>query len=540
MGNSGFKLAFAEASSKFSRSETDDMGRVFNRLRKRRATEEGIDVSTFRWLLRRTMSDSLARLFFASACTASSATLTYENYVILAASTCKAPLDFRLQAMLSCFNADARHVVKVGVDRKTASELFRVVSESARLCLGLELMYESPPNRPPTPDEFACKIRSAVEHGFGESDVLRLDDFKRLMLGWPQFVQYIAYCFEALFVLERRRELPPMLARKILPRPPKQFPIGGEARAHAQVLSPHRASIVVKWLPVSLRGAGFYQLYSSVDHGFSLSTMLFLIERKPNELVKNAFMLVVLDRDGHIFGAYTTEPFKKDSGARYYGDNKTFLFSLGQDNPSALVEGVAEEDEPAEENSSSNEVSPSSAAAAAASSSAAASPSAVASSSATDDQVSDANYVPPEAALKGVQRRYRATGRDANFIFTSARTGLGLGGKPGFHGLELDTEFRYGTWRFCETFCNDPLAGAGVGMGAREKFRVKRIELWGFVEAKRLGTFEGEHEDEGDDGDGQDDDSGMVSRRSILAKGKQDQFILDMIGRNASVAFRGN
>ncbi|OUM57283.1 hypothetical protein PIROE2DRAFT_29108, partial [Piromyces sp. E2] len=67
---------------------------------------------------------------------------------------------------------------------------------------------------------------------------------------------------------------------------------------------------------------GLTLIYSMQLHGSSLSTFY----ERSTAGYGNAQILVIRDTDDNIFGAFTSEPFRKNSG--FYGNGETFLWKI--------------------------------------------------------------------------------------------------------------------------------------------------------------------------------------------------------------------
>jgi hypothetical protein len=77
-------------------------------------------------------------------------------------------------------------------------------------------------------------------------------------------------------------------------------------------------------LPMRLRESEPTLLYSTLMHGISQNTFY-------QKALKHPFtILVILDRSGHVFGGFATEPWKcfPSRSRKYYGTGECFLFSM--------------------------------------------------------------------------------------------------------------------------------------------------------------------------------------------------------------------
>lgn len=89
-------------------------------------------------------------------------------------------------------------------------------------------------------------------------------------------------------------------------------------------------------LPARHRQSRWRLLYSTARHGMSLNTLYRSCQnRKP-------CVLLVRDMQGHVFGCYTSESWRKHH--RYYGDGETFVFQLSPPPGAAYVWDRASEE----------------------------------------------------------------------------------------------------------------------------------------------------------------------------------------------------
>ncbi|KAL1526195.1 hypothetical protein AB1Y20_014921 [Prymnesium parvum] len=99
--------------------------------------------------------------------------------------------------------------------------------------------------------------------------------------------------------------------------PPKLF---GSSSDPPTVLSQSQLLQLRRALPTRFMLSDWNLLYSTDHHGCSLRTFYSRLERA------GATVLVVLDSQGHIFGAFASESWKLDR--HYFGNGETFLFRM--------------------------------------------------------------------------------------------------------------------------------------------------------------------------------------------------------------------
>jgi hypothetical protein len=85
---------------------------------------------------------------------------------------------------------------------------------------------------------------------------------------------------------------------------------------------------VVHSLPSLMRPDDWLCVYSTTNHGFSLSTLY----RKAEHM--GPLVLVVKDEDGHVMGAFLSETLHHAS--RYYGTGESFVFRSSVEDPEVL------------------------------------------------------------------------------------------------------------------------------------------------------------------------------------------------------------
>ena len=88
------------------------------------------------------------------------------------------------------------------------------------------------------------------------------------------------------------------------------------------VLSDEQLLLMRKHLPPRFGLCEWALLYSTEQHGCSLRTAYNRLDGARGTL------LVCLDSDGHIFGAFVTEEWEQRDGKRYFGNGESFLFKV--------------------------------------------------------------------------------------------------------------------------------------------------------------------------------------------------------------------
>jgi len=87
------------------------------------------------------------------------------------------------------------------------------------------------------------------------------------------------------------------------------------------IVSELRMKSLIAKLPRRWTSNDWLLLYASGIHGYSLQTLYQKAEDR------GPFILVIMDQDSHVFGAFVSEPLQ--CGARvYYGTGETFIFQL--------------------------------------------------------------------------------------------------------------------------------------------------------------------------------------------------------------------
>jgi hypothetical protein len=109
---------------------------------------------------------------------------------------------------------------------------------------------------------------------------------------------------------------------------------------HPHVLSPPLMESLLAFVPESLTDCNFYLKYSLVRDGASLKTLL-----RNTRASSNCF-LAIETVDGHVFGAFTSQPWRLSQG--WYGSKDSFLFNMRHsrlDDVSSILEQVHNESE---------------------------------------------------------------------------------------------------------------------------------------------------------------------------------------------------
>ena len=88
------------------------------------------------------------------------------------------------------------------------------------------------------------------------------------------------------------------------------------------VLSSAQVALVHRALPPRIRIRDWALLYSTEQHGCSLRTAYHRCERQ------GATVLLVLDGQGSIFGAFSGDSWRDVGGKHYHGNGETFLFKV--------------------------------------------------------------------------------------------------------------------------------------------------------------------------------------------------------------------
>ncbi|KAA8909809.1 TLD-domain-containing protein [Sphaerosporella brunnea] len=213
--------------------------------------------------------------------------------------------------------------------------------------------------------------------------------------------------------------------------PPPPLPplhITGYALTTAnRILSRTLAEEIRLLLPARLQLYDTWTLaYSLEQHGVSLATLYKCAQEK-----KGAFVLVVKDSLGGIFGAFVNEAFRP-SGGRYYGTGECFLWKAAILPPPP--EGSTPEPEPGE-----------------------------------DD---DGGF---SKAAREERTRFKAFPYSGinDYMILCDNHFLSMGGGDGKYGLWLDDTFEKGVSNCCPTFGNEPLSEDTGG-----KFEILDVELW--------------------------------------------------------------
>lgn len=95
-----------------------------------------------------------------------------------------------------------------------------------------------------------------------------------------------------------------------------------DVSAHPHVLSPPLMESLQAFLPVAESGDNFWMKYSLVKHGASFYTFLQQARGARNSI------LAIETIDGEVFGAYTSEPWRKNWN--YFGNGQSFIWKMRQ------------------------------------------------------------------------------------------------------------------------------------------------------------------------------------------------------------------
>jgi hypothetical protein len=109
---------------------------------------------------------------------------------------------------------------------------------------------------------------------------------------------------------------------------------------HPHVLSPPLMESLLAFLPESLSNSNFYLKYSLIRDGASLWSLLRNVRASTN------CFLAVETVDGHVFGAFTSQPWRVSQG--WYGAKDSFLFKMRHsrlENAPSILQKVSNESE---------------------------------------------------------------------------------------------------------------------------------------------------------------------------------------------------
>ncbi|XP_035659624.1 oxidation resistance protein 1-like isoform X2 [Branchiostoma floridae] len=122
--------------------------------------------------------------------------------------------------------------------------------------------------------------------------------------------------WEIVTAMEARRRLSMLEVEDSLPQP--------TLLGKSNLLDSKHVSLLAQFLPPRTEGYAWMLIYSTFEHGISLTTMY-----KKMVGVDSPVLLVVQDSENNVFGALTSSPVKISE--HFYGTGESFLFTFFQD-----------------------------------------------------------------------------------------------------------------------------------------------------------------------------------------------------------------
>eukprot|EP01095_Lingulamoeba_sp_RSL-Kostka_P015501 TRINITY_DN714_c0_g4_i1.p1 TRINITY_DN714_c0_g4~~TRINITY_DN714_c0_g4_i1.p1 ORF type:complete len:495 (-),score=119.99 TRINITY_DN714_c0_g4_i1:143-1627(-) len=157
---------------------------------------------------------------------------------------------------------------------------------------------------------------------------------------WLQYYSQITFFVEYLLhkSYDKEYKYPDLLKSIELPNPQIQF-------GKSDILSFNLGVQLKLLLPQPFSDMHLVKLFSTVDHGFSLSTLLFGVSKK-HRLCSDQNLLIIKDTHGNIFGVFTSDKWHKVYHKQFYGSNESFLFKLSEEDPEGANRYCYKDSEP--------------------------------------------------------------------------------------------------------------------------------------------------------------------------------------------------
>jgi len=304
---------FKDAISKFETKEIKDLKKTFKKLCQLSGTKKTIDKQTFMDHFAEEKEEHfhinkhLAEHLFHAFDFRNEDKIDFEEFAIGTAMCCKGTSDEKMEFIFHVLANSEGMVAKDDL-----SMILRTIVDAVYKLLKVEIEDHEKENmlKPLTDD--------AINHfGKTESGKLNLEEFKK----WAEENSQVMDFFEVLLHKGYQHKYSPVVPTlPEAPIPPPNLVLDNGTPATSDLLDNDALLRLRGGLPHHLWPLDLELMYKPSVHGYSLKTFY-------NKLGKGATLLVMKDKTGNRFGAFTPMGIS-DHGTSYYGDEDCFLFRL--------------------------------------------------------------------------------------------------------------------------------------------------------------------------------------------------------------------